>query len=175
MPAVGSPRRGSCTVAIVLCLSGLQVSFYAQNATKLSPKVMAAMNAPLAELKDDDPPLIRLKKERFNAVLKEAKAWSDFYNRGLTRLPQLIDVGQRLFAAEVDLYDQAEQKALVLQRQLDVYTEAESNIEKWVKEGLATEAELERLRYDKFSVEIDLLKAKGGQENRESKAQPTSQ
>ena len=103
-------------MAIVLCLSGLQVSFYAQNATKLSPKVMAAMNAPLAELKDDDPPLIRLKKERFNAVLKEAKARSDLYNRGLTRLPELIDVGQRLFAAEVDLYDQAEQKALVLQR-----------------------------------------------------------
>jgi hypothetical protein len=86
-------------VAIVLCLCGLQVSFYAQNATKLSPKVMAAMNAPLAELKDNDPPLIRLKKERFNAVLKEAKAWSNLYNRGLTRLPQLIDVGQRLFAA----------------------------------------------------------------------------
>lgn len=162
-------------MAIVLCLCGLQVSFYAQNATKLSPKVMAAMNAPLAELKDDDPPLIRLKKERFNAVLKEAKAWSVLYNRGLTRLPQLIDVGQRLFAAEVDLYDQAEQKALVLQRQLDVYTEAESNIEKWVKEGLATEAELERLRYDKFSVEIDLLKARGGQENQESRAQPTPQ
>jgi len=148
-------------VAIVLCLCGLQVSFYAQNATKLSPKVMAAMNAPLAELKDDDPPLIRLRKERFNAVLKEAKA--------------RIDVGQRLFAAEVDLYDQAEQKAQVLQRQLDVYTEAESNVEKWVKDGLATEAELERLRYNKFSVEIDLLKARGGQENQESRAQPTPQ
>jgi hypothetical protein len=162
-------------VAIVLCLCGLQVSFYAQNATKLSPKVMAAMNAPLAELKDDDPPLIRLRKERFNAVLKEAKARSDLYNRGLTRLPELIDVGQRLFAAEVDLYDQAEQKAQVLQRQLDVYTEAESNVEKWVKDGLATEAELERLRYNKFSVEIDLLKARGGQENQESRAQPTPQ
>ena len=162
-------------MAIVLCLCGLQVSFYAQNATKLSPKVMAAMNAPLAELKDDDPPLIRLRKERFNAVLKEAKARSDLYNRGLTRLPQLIDVGQRLFAAEVDLYDQAEQKAQVLQRQLDVYTEAESNVEKWVKDGLATEAELERLRYNKFSVEIDLLKARGGQENQESRAQPTPQ
>ena len=161
-------------MAIVLCLCGLQVSFYAQNATKLSPKVMAAMNEPLAELKDDDPPLIRVKKERFNAALKEAKARSDLFNRGLTRLPELIDVGQRLFAAEVDLYDQAEQKAQVLQRQLDVITEAEFNTEKWVKDGLATEAELERLRYFKFSVEIDLLKAKGGQENREAKAQPTA-
>src|SRR5271166_6317035 len=88
-----------------VCLCGLQVSFYAQNAAKLSPKVMAAMNAALAELKDDDPPLMRLKKERFNAALKEAKAWSNLFDRGLTGLPELIDVGQRLFAAEVDLYD----------------------------------------------------------------------
>jgi hypothetical protein len=102
-----------------------------------------------AELKNDDPPLIRLKKERFNAAAKEAKARSDLFNRGLTRIPELIDVAHRLFAAEVDLYDQAEQKAQVLQRQLDVYTEAESNLEKWVKDGMATEADLERLRYDK--------------------------
>ena len=162
-------------MAIVLWLCGLQVSLYAQNATKLSPKVMAAMNEPLAELKDDDPPLIRVKKERFNAAAKEAKARSDLFNRGLTRIPELIDVAHRLFAAEVDLYDQAEQKAQVLQRQLDVYTEAESNLEKWVKDGMATEADLERLRYDKFSVELDLLKAKGGQENHEPKAQPTAE
>jgi outer membrane protein TolC len=86
----------------------------------------------------------------------------------------LINVAHRLFAAKVDLYDQAEQKAQVLQRQLDVYTEAESNLEKWVKDGMATEADLERLRYDKFSLELDLLKAKGGQENHEPKAQPTA-
>ena len=42
-------------------LCGLQVSLYAQNATELSPKVMAAINATLGELKDDDPPLIRVK------------------------------------------------------------------------------------------------------------------
>ena len=51
-------------MAIVLWLGGFQVGLYAQNATKLSPKVMAAMNEPLAELKDDDPPLTRVKKER---------------------------------------------------------------------------------------------------------------
>jgi len=85
MRAVGSRRRWSCTAAIALWLCGLQVSLCAQNATKLSPKVVAAMNAPPAELKDDDPPLIRLKKERFNAALKEARARSDLYNRGLAR------------------------------------------------------------------------------------------
>ena len=64
---------------------------------------MAVVNAPPADLKDDDAPLLRLKKERFNAALNEAKARFDLYNRGLTRIPELIDVGERLFSAEVDL------------------------------------------------------------------------
>jgi hypothetical protein len=88
------------------------------------------------------------------------KARYDLYNRGLTRIPELIDVGERLFAAEADLYDDPEKKAEALQRQLDVYTEAETNLEKQVKDGLATQADLERLRYDKLSVQINLFKAK---------------
>jgi t-SNARE complex subunit (syntaxin) len=113
------------------------------------------------ELKDDDPPLLRLKKERFNAALKEVKARYDLYDRGLTRIPELIDVGERLFAAEADLYDDdPEKKAEALQRQLDVYTEAETNLQKQVKNGLATQADLERLRYDKLTVQINLFKAK---------------
>jgi hypothetical protein len=155
-----SSLRWCCALAIILWGIGLQVGLYAQRAAQLSPKVMAVVNGPLIELKANDPPLLRLKKERFNAVLQEAKARFDLYDRGLTRLPELIDVGERLFSAEVDLYDQPEQKVQVLQRHLDVYTEAEANLEKQVKDGLATQADLERVRYNKLSVEIDLFKAK---------------
>src|SRR5271156_5632956 len=144
------------TLATILYAGGLQATLYAQRAAKLSPKVMAVINEPVLELKDDDSPLLRLKKERFNAALNEAKARFELYNRGLTRIPELIDVGERLFAAEVDLYDKPEEKAQVLQRQLDVYKEAEANLEKQVRQGLATQADLERLRYNKVSVEIDL-------------------
>jgi hypothetical protein len=149
-----------CALAIILWGIGLQGGLYAQRAAKLSPKVLAVVNRPLIELKDDDPPLLRLKKERFNAALQEAKARFDLYDRGLTRLPELIDVGERLFSAELDLYDQPEQKVQVLQRHLDVYTEAEANLENQVRDGLATQADLERVRYNKLSVEIDLFKAK---------------
>jgi len=151
---------GSCVLAIILVVGSLQANVYAQRAAKLSPKVMAVINGPVLELKDDDPPLLRLKKERFNAALNEAKARYDLYNRGLTRIPELIDVGERLFAAEADLYDNPQKKADALQRQLDVYTEAETNLQKQVKDGLATQADLERLRYDKLSIQIELLKAK---------------
>jgi hypothetical protein len=150
----------SVTLVAILFAGSLEATLYAQRAAKLSPKVMEVINGPVLELKDDDPPLLRLKKERFNAALKEVKARYDLYNRGLTRIPELIDVGERLFAAEADLYDDPEKKAEALQRQLDVYVEAETNLEKQVKDGLATQADLERLRFDKLSVQINLFKAK---------------
>ena len=146
---------------------------YAQQAARLSPKVIAVANMPLVELKDDDSPLLRLKKERFNAALSETKARFDLYKRGLTRVPALIEVGERLFGAEVELYDKPEEKAQVLERHLDVYREAEANLEKQVKEGMATQGDLERLRYNKFSVEIDLFNLKNMHEEHDSTVQPT--
>jgi hypothetical protein len=132
----------------------------AQQALNFGPKVSQILNLPPLEIKDDEDPLVRLKKERFNAALNEAKARFDLYKRGVRRLPDLIEVGKRLFGAEVDLYDKAEDRVRVLQRQLDVYNEADENLEKQVKEGFATQADLERLRYYKLSLEIDLLTAK---------------
>ena len=75
-------------------------------------------------------------------------------------MPELIEVGERLFDAEAELYDKPEEKAQVMQRHLDAYSEAEANLEKQVKKGLATQADLERLRYNKVSLEIDLFSVK---------------
>jgi hypothetical protein len=173
MSGVGLKQGWCCALALILWACSFQVDGYAQQAVKLSPKVMAVVDAPPVELKDDDPPLLRLKKERFNAALNETKARFDLYKRGLTRIPELIEVGERLFAAEVDLYDKPEEKAQVLQRQLDVYSEAEGNLEKQVKQGLATQADLERLRYNRLSVEIDLLGVKKAQEDHAGQPTPT--
>jgi hypothetical protein len=173
MRKIGSKRGWICAMAIILWAGGLQLGLYAQQVAKLSPKVMAVVNAPPLDLKDDDAPLLRLKKERFNAALNEAKARFDLYNRGLTRIPELIAVGERLFGAEVDLYDKPEEKAQVLQRQLDVYNEAEANLEMQVTKGLATQADLERLRYNKLSIEIDIFNNKNVHDEHGSAAQPT--
>jgi hypothetical protein len=173
MRKIGSKQGWSCAAAIIVSASWFQDSLCAQQVAKLSPKVVAVISMPLVELKSDDAPLLRLKKERFNAALSEAKARFDLYKRGLTRVPELIEVGERLFASEVDLYDKPEEKAQVLQRHLDVYREAEINLEKQVKEGMATEADLEQLRYNKFSVEIDLLNVGNIQQDHDSAAQPT--
>ena len=164
MHRIGAKPGCGCALAIIVWAGGLQLDMYAQQVAKLSPKVMAVINSPPAELKDDDSPLLRLKKERFNAALNEAKARFDLYNRGLTRIPDLIAVGERLFGAEVELYDNPEDKTRVVQRQLDVYNEAEANLERQVRDGLATQADLERLRYNKASLEIDLLNLKSARD-----------
>jgi len=145
----------------------------AQRVLKFSPKVLEVLSTPPLELKDDDTQLNRLKKERFNAALNEAKARFDLYKRGLTKLPDLIEVGQRLFSAEVDLYDKPEDRARVLERHLEVYNEAEENLEKHVKEGLATQADLEQLRYNKVSLEIDLLNTRNSISQHQPAPQPS--
>ena len=167
-----NPRHGwTYLLAVLLSLTVFQPCVRAQRVLKFSPKVMEVLSAPPLELKDDDTQLARLKKQRFNAALNEAKARFDLYKRGITKLPDLIEVGQRLFSAEVDLYDKPEDRARVLQRHLEVYNEAEENLERHVKEGLATQADLEQLRYNKATLEIDLLNTKSNTSPR----QPTPQ
>jgi hypothetical protein len=160
MRKISPMREWRCVLAVLILSPAFQPCAHAQHALKFSPKVLEVLNTPPLEIKDDEDPLVRLKKERFNAALNEAKARFDLYKRGLTKGPHLVEVGERLFGAEVDLYDKPEDRARVLQRQLDVYNEAEGNLEKQLKEGLATQADLERLRYNKASLEIDLLTAK---------------
>ena len=162
MRKISRIQEWRCVLAVLILVPAFQPCAHAQHALKFSPKVLEVLNTPPLEIKDDEDPLVRLKKERFNAALNEAKARFDLYKRGLTKVPHLIEVGERLFGAEVDLYDKPEDRARVLQRQLDVYNEAEGNLDKQVKEGLATQADLERLRYNKASLEIDLLSAKSG-------------
>jgi outer membrane protein TolC len=166
-------RQGCCYALLAfLWMAVFQCGARAQAAIKFSPKVMEVLNSSPVEIKDSDSELERLKKQRFNAALNEAKAKFDLYKRGLTRLPDMIEVGQRLFSAEVDLYDKPEDRVKVLQRHLDVYNEAEGNLEKQVKEGLATQADLERLRYNKASLEIELLMAKSGNSQPQPAATP---
>ena len=43
-----------------------------------------------------------------------------------------------------------------LQKQLEIYAEAEDNLQKQIKEGKAENADLDHLRYERLGAEIDL-------------------
>ncbi len=121
-----------------------------------SPKVTEVLNSPPLIIKDDDTQLIRLKKMRFNMALTEAKDRYTLFKKGLIKLYDLIDVGQRVLAAQADLAQSPEGRADVLQKQLEIYAEAEDNLEKQIKEGKGENADLDHLRYQRLGVEIDL-------------------
>jgi hypothetical protein len=58
--------------------------------------------------------------------------------------------------AQADLAQSPEERADVLQKQLEIYAEAEDNLQKQIKEGKAENADLDHLRYERLGVEIDL-------------------
>ena len=121
-----------------------------------SPKVTEVLNSPPLPIKDEDSQLIRLKKMRFNMALTEAKDRYTLFRKGLIKLYDLIDVGQRVLTAQADLAQSPEKRADVLQKQLEIYAEAEDNLQKQIKEGKAESADLDHLRYERLGVEIDL-------------------
>ena len=121
-----------------------------------SPKVTEVLNSPPLAIKDEDTQLIRLKKMRFNMELAEARDRYSLFRKGLIKLYDLIDVGQRVLAAQADLAQSPEERADVLQKQLEIFAEAEDNLQKQIKEGKAENADLDHLRYERLGVEIDL-------------------
>jgi hypothetical protein len=121
-----------------------------------SPKVTEVLNSAPLIIKDDDTQIIRLKKMRFNSALTEAKDRYTLFKKGIIKLYDLIDVGQRLLSAQADLAQSPEERADVLQKQLEIYAEAEDNLQKQIKEGKAENADLDHLRYERLGVEIDL-------------------
>jgi hypothetical protein len=121
-----------------------------------SPKVTEVLNSSPLIIKDDDTQIIRLKKMRFNMALTEAKDRYTLFKKGIIKLYDLIDVGQRLLSAQADLAQSPEERADVLRKQLEIYAEAEDNLQKQIKEGKAENADLDHLRYERLGVEIDL-------------------
>jgi hypothetical protein len=121
-----------------------------------SPKVTEVLNSPPLIIKDEDTQIIRLKKMRFNMALTEAKDRYSLFKKGISKLYDLIDVGQQVLSAQADLAQSPEERADVLQKQLEIYAEAEDNLQKQIKEGKAENADLDHLRYERLGVEIDL-------------------
>ena len=85
MRKISPMRERRCVLAVLILVPAFQPCVHAQQALKFSPKVLEVLNTPPLEIKSDEDPLVRLKKERFNAALNEAKARFELYKRGLTK------------------------------------------------------------------------------------------
>jgi hypothetical protein len=125
-------------------------------AVQATPKIAEVLNTAPLDIKDEDTQLIKLKKMRFNTAIAEAKERYTLFKKGQTKFSDLVDVGQRVLTAQADLAQSPEERAQVLDKQIQVFAEAEDDLDKQIKEGKGLAADLDRLRYERYGVEIDL-------------------
>jgi hypothetical protein len=151
-----SSRRWFAIAVLSISLLHPALLYAQSHAVQSSPKIVEVLNTAPLDIKDEDTQLIKLKKMRFNAAIAEAKERYNLFKKGQTKFTDLVDVGQRVLTAQADLAQSPEERAQVLDKQLQVFAEAEDNLDNQIKDGKGQAADLDRLRYERFGVEIDL-------------------
>lgn len=151
-----SRRRRLATAVLSIALLYPALLLAQSRAVQASPKIMEVLSTAPLDIKDEDTQLIKLKKMRFNTAIAEAKERYTLFKKGQTKFSDLVDVGQRVLTAQADLAQSPEERAQVLDKQLQVLAEAEDNLDKQVKDGKGLAADLDRLRYERYGVEIEL-------------------
>src|SRR5260221_14628518 len=94
---------------------------------------------------------------RFNAAIAEAKERYALFKKGQRKFPDLVDVGQRVLTAQADLAQGPEEGARVLEQQLQVFAEADDNLDQQVQAGRGLSAVLDRLGHAGCGAEIELV------------------
>jgi hypothetical protein len=136
-PAVAQPRSGPAEV---------------------SPKILAFIKP--VEVDPGDSELRKKLKERHNAAAKMLEERINDYKKGVRDAGQVYEAARLTAEAKQDLAENAEARIVVLEQVLEVAKLFESSLQQQLDKGFGSKADLERARYARLSVEIELLKAK---------------
>lgn len=148
------------TVAVLfLAGSGSSASRAAQpQSQQVDPKVAAFMKP--VEAADGDSELQKKLKERHNAAARLLEERVSEYHRGVRDASFVFDAARLVADAKLDLAENAEARTAVLEQVLEMAKLAETHLQKQIDSGFGSKADLERARYGRLSVEVDILKAK---------------
>ena len=124
------------------------------------PQVASLLASQALELPEGGEQLRRLLARRYNVALEELKHSYMAYETGEVPGQAVVDAGARLMEAELALAEDTTDRVAVLQKTLEVVNEFESAFQALVDIGEQSPIELQRLRFERLSVEINLLKAK---------------
>jgi hypothetical protein len=158
---------GSLLMALVF-VAGLTRSgstTAAQAPTKapgLSPTILAFLKP--VEIAPADSELQKKLKERHNVAVTLLQERVNEYRKGVRDLRQIFEAARMTSEAKLDLAENAESRIAVLGQMLEVAKLIESHLQEQLKKGFGSKADLERARFARLSVEVEMLKAqqKGG-------------
>lgn len=124
----------------------------------VNPQILAFLKpSPIAE---GDSDLQKKLKERHNVAVKLLEARLNDYKRGVRDLSAVFDATRLAADAKLDLAETPEARTAVLQQTLEAAKVVESHLEEQLKKGFGSQADLERARFARLSVEVELLKNK---------------
>ena len=128
------------------------------DAPGVSPEILAFLK-PVA-IAEGDSELQKKLKERHNVAVKMLAERVNEYRKGVRDIGPVFEAARLTAEAKLDLAENAEARTAVLNQLLGLAKLAESNLAQQVAKGFGSKAVLERARYDRLSLEVELLRAK---------------
>lgn len=105
-----------------------------------------------------DDELLKLRKVRLNAALKEVFGRTLDFTRDGSHVDHLIDASLRLLDAEVDYYEKAEDRVRALEKHLAISRELTDIMESRTKAEPDSGARLEYARYCQATIRLAILR-----------------
>ncbi len=130
----------------------------AQGGPEVSPKVLAFLKP--VEMAADDGELQKKLKERHNVAVALLQERVNEYKKGTRDLGLVFEAAKLTADAKLDLADKTEARIAVLEQTLEVARLVEDHLQQQIKKGFGSKGDLERARFARLSVEVELLRAK---------------
>ncbi len=124
----------------------------------LSPKILAFLKP--VEIAEGDSELQKKLKERHNAAVKLLEERVSEYKKGARDIGPVFEAARLTAEAKLDLAEGAQARTAVLEQLLDVAKLIESHLQQQLTKGFGSKGDLERARYARLTLEVELLRAK---------------
>jgi hypothetical protein len=125
---------------------------------EVSSEILAFME-PIEVIADDDE-LNRKLTERHNAGALMLKDRVEEYRAGRRDLNDVFEAARLVALSKLDLASTDEQRRAALEQTLEVAQQIESSQNRQVELGFGSKGDLERARYARLGVEVEILKLK---------------
>jgi hypothetical protein len=128
------------------------------DAPGVSPEILAFLKP--VEIAEGDSELQKKQKERHNVAVKLLEERVNEYKKGVRDISPVFEAARLTAEAKLDLAENAEARTAVLQQLVDVAKLIENNLAQQLAKGFGSKADLERARYARLTMEVELLRAK---------------
>ena len=124
----------------------------------VSPKVLAFLKPIQAGANDSE--LTKKLKERHNSAVALLDERVKEYKKGVRDISFVFEAARLAAEAKLDLAPNAAARSEVLEHTLEVVNLAEAQLGQQLAKGFGSKADLERARYARLTLEVELLRAR---------------